>query len=47
MPPEELAQQAFRLYEAFRPAVKSGAAGWGQEGKLDLARIQNLCGKKS
>jgi hypothetical protein len=47
MPPEELARQAFRLYEEFRPAVKSGAAGWGQEGKLDLARIRSLCGKKS
>src|SRR3954469_23638132 len=47
MPPEELARQAFGLYEEFRPAVKSGAAGWGQEGKLDLAQIRNLCGKKS
>ena len=43
----DLARQAFGLYEEFRPAVKSGAAGWGQEGKLDLAHIRNLCGKKS
>mgnify|MGYP001308186729 CR=1 FL=1 len=39
MPPDELARRGFSLYEAFRPEVKPGAAGWGQEGVLHLNRI--------
>lgn len=42
MPAEDLAQQAFRLYEAFRPAVGSGASGWGVVGELDLAKLAHL-----
>ncbi|MCW2240663.1 hypothetical protein [Azospirillum canadense] len=35
----DLARQAFRLYEAFRPEVKAGTAGWGAEGELNLAKL--------
>ncbi|WP_207481748.1 hypothetical protein [Arenibaculum pallidiluteum] len=40
--PAELARSGFRLCEQFRPAVKPGAGGWGQEGELDLERIRAL-----
>lgn len=39
LPPADLARQAFRMYEAFRPDVKAGTAGWGAEGELDLAKL--------
>lgn len=39
LPAADLARQAFRLYEAFRPEVKAGTAGWGAEGELDLAKL--------
>jgi hypothetical protein len=42
MPEKDLASRAFALYEGFRPAVKSGSAGWGQEGALSIARIREL-----
>jgi hypothetical protein len=42
IPPKELEERAFALYEAFRPAVPSGAKGWGAAGVLDLARIRGL-----
>ena len=46
MLPKDLADHAFRLYENFRPSVKSGAEGWGQEGKLSVAQIRKLAGHK-
>ena len=42
LPPGELARQAFRLYESFRPAVLEGEAGWGAAGVLDLGQITAL-----
>jgi len=45
-PPEQLAEQAFGLYEAFRPAIPAGARGWGAKGTLDLARIAALAGRR-
>lgn len=42
MPPAELAQQGFALYEQFRPAVPAGVKGWGAVGTLDLGRIRAL-----
>ena len=39
---EELAQEAFHLYESFRPEVPAGTRGWGAAGVLDLARIAAL-----
>ncbi len=40
--PKELAERAFSLYEAFRPAIPSGKRGWGAKGDLDLGFIQSL-----
>lgn len=42
LPPEQLAVQAFHLYEQFRPEVPSDERGWGAKGVLDLARIRLL-----
>lgn len=39
LPPGELATRAFKLYEAFRPTVPSGAGGWGAKGTLKLDAI--------
>jgi len=41
----ELARSAYRLYEAFRPEVPGGIAGWGAKGRLDLRKIRNLAGR--
>lgn len=40
--PDELADQAYGLYEQFRPAVPEGERGWGAAGSLDIARIRRL-----
>ncbi len=42
LPPEQLQDRAYRLYEDFRPGVPAGAKGWGAAGELDLARIDRL-----
>lgn len=39
--PQDLAQRAYGLYEAFRPEVPAGTRGWGAMGVLDLARIRS------
>jgi hypothetical protein len=39
---EALATEAFQLYEAFRPEIPTGEAGWGVKGKLSLKKIQEL-----
>jgi hypothetical protein len=38
----ELAEQAYPLYERFRPAVPEGKSGWGAKGVLDLGLIGRL-----
>jgi hypothetical protein len=38
----DLAREAFRLYERFRPAIPEGEAGWGAKGVLDLEKIESL-----
>jgi len=43
--PEALVNEAFRLYEAFRPEIPEGKAGWGAKGKLSLQRIRELAAK--
>jgi hypothetical protein len=43
---EELAQNAFRLYEKVRPAVPEDATGWGAKGRLDIERIRSLASQK-
>jgi hypothetical protein len=40
--PAELAENAFLLYERFRPAIPDGARGWGAKGTLDLDLIEGL-----
>jgi hypothetical protein len=37
--PPELAHDAYRLYEVFRPAIPEGVQGWGAKGDLDLGLI--------
>jgi hypothetical protein len=41
-PPEQLAAQAYTLYEQFRPRVPEGKTGWGAAGPLDLDNIRAL-----
>lgn len=40
--PRELADTAYSLYEAFRPAIPSGKRGWGAKGDLNLDLIRSL-----
>lgn len=40
--PEELAGEAYRLYESFRPQVPRGTKGWGAAGEMDLDQIRRL-----
>jgi hypothetical protein len=40
--PEELAAEAYPLYERFRPEIPAGVKGWGAKGKLDLSVIERL-----
>ncbi len=44
--PAQLARSAFALYTKFRPSVPSGTQGWGKDGVLDLATIENLAAAK-
>jgi len=43
--PDELAEEAFKLYERFRPQIEPGKRGWGQKGTLDLDLIRRLARK--
>lgn len=40
LPLDHLADQAYMLYEHFRPVVPAGARGWGAAGMLDLDRVR-------
>lgn len=42
--PDDLANRAFALYEAFRPSVPAGERGWGAKGELDLGQIRSMAG---
>ena len=44
--PEQLSQNAFSLYEQFRPAIPEGVTGWGAKGSLELDRIRSLASNK-
>jgi hypothetical protein len=51
--PEDLSQNAFQLYEKFRPAIPQGVTDWCVKGRLDIDRIRSLawiihdfCGEK-
>jgi hypothetical protein len=39
---KQLKEQAYSLYEKFRPEIPRGTAGWGAKGKLDLNLIRSL-----
>ena len=43
--PEALADEAYALYEQFRPGVPAGTRGWGATGELDLSLIRKLARK--
>ena len=45
-PPRQLAEEAYGLYEAFRPKIAPGQRGWGQRGKLDLRLIASLAKRR-
>ncbi len=47
LPVDELGEQAFHLYERFRPEVPADEGGWGAKGVLDLARIDGLVRKSA
>jgi len=40
--PDQLAGEAFVLYERFRPQIAAGQRGWGQKGDLNLDLICSL-----
>jgi hypothetical protein len=40
--PDQLAAQAYALYEQFRPNIPEGKKGWGAAGQLDLDYIRLL-----
>jgi hypothetical protein len=40
--PDELAANAYALYERFRPEIPAGTRGWGAKGVLDLAALAQL-----
>ena len=42
LPPSQLAQKAYALYEKFRPEIPPGKKGWGASGKLDLELIRKM-----
>jgi len=40
--PKQLEDEAFGLYEKFRPKIPEGTKGWGAKGSLDLELIRSL-----
>jgi hypothetical protein len=44
--PEQLMNNAFRLYEKFRPAIPEDVTGWGAKGRLDVDRIRSVAPEK-
>jgi hypothetical protein len=43
LPPSQLAEKAYALYEKFRPEIPPGKKGWGASGKLGLNLIRKIC----
>ena len=41
-PPTTLMDEAYQLYEQFRPAIPAGPQGWGAAGTLNLEAIRKL-----
>ncbi len=40
--PKELADEAYPLYEKFRPEIPAGQRGWEAEGELDLELLEQF-----
>ncbi|MGE5177237.1 MAG: hypothetical protein ACM3JJ_12810 [Hyphomicrobiales bacterium] len=40
--PKRIAEEAYALYESFRPRIPPGTKGWGKPGLLDLGTIRAL-----
>lgn len=45
--PDEIADQAYELYERFRPSIPSGRTGWGAKGRLDFRTIEKLARQRA
>lgn len=45
--PQDLAACAMDLYMEMRPVVASGAAGWGQQGHLDLEAMDRILARRA
>jgi len=43
---DEQNEEAFHLYERFRPEVPADEKGWGAKGMLDLAKIEALAKRR-
>jgi hypothetical protein len=44
--PRDLAHDAYRLYERFRPDIPAGKQGWGARGDLELGLIERMAKDK-
>lgn len=42
LPPPQLAEKAYALYDKFRLEIHPGKKGWGASGKLDLDLIRKM-----
>jgi hypothetical protein len=42
IPSDKIGNEAYHLYEKFRPHVQDGPKGWGAKGVLDLNLIRHL-----
>jgi hypothetical protein len=40
--PGEIAAEAYKLYEGFRPTIPEGVRGWGAKGDLELRLIRKM-----
>lgn len=45
--PAVLAEEAFHLYETFRPGVPAGESGWGVQGALSLTKIRRMAAEQA
>jgi hypothetical protein len=44
--PQQLAYDAYALYERFRPEIPAGKKGWGAKGDLDLGLMERMAKEK-
>ena len=42
LPPAQLGERTYALYEKFRPEIPPGKRGWGASGKMDLDLIRKM-----